>query len=113
MKKNEKNWEDNWEEKTLIQIGARVPGDFAKIFTAYCGKNRFVNQRELFYNLAKWWYLQDPIIQEHVCRDRIPEALSRISEEVQAQAAAEDESGAASDSSKKKRKQSRKSSKSA
>lgn len=77
MKKNEKTWEDNWEESALIQIGAKVPGEFAKIFTAYCGQNRFVNQRELFYNLAKWWYLQDPVFQEHICRDRMQEAFSQ------------------------------------
>jgi len=75
------NFEENWDENNLKQIGAKVPIEFARKFAKYCRAGKF-NQRLLFYNLTKWWLKQDSINQEHICRGRTEEALSRISEEV-------------------------------
>lgn len=74
------NIEENWEESSLKQIGARVPGVFAEKFAKYCRKKP-VNQRKLFYYLTKWWFEQDVLIQEHISHGRMQEALLQISEE--------------------------------
>lgn len=79
------NIEENWAENNLKMIGAKVPIEFAEKFTAYCRQKKH-NQRLLFYNLTKWWYEQDDINKEHICRGRIQEALLRISEEAQGRA---------------------------
>lgn len=71
------DFEENWEESCLKQIGAKVPGEFAKKFSEYCTKKKF-NQRKLFFYLAKWWYEQDETNQWHISRGRIKQVLPII-----------------------------------
>ena len=84
----------NLNEENLKMIGAKVPAEFAEDFKQYCRRHRF-NQRELFYNLVKWWHDQEESIQWLIYRGKMEQALSQISK-----AAVDDENAAASASAK-------------
>jgi len=98
-----KHFVENWNEDNLKQIGAKVPREFAEMFSEHCRKEKF-NQRQLFYNLTKWWLEHNVIIQEHICKGRWDMAISGICE---FQDGRVDESAVAIDSKEKKRKTAR------